>query len=293
MRQRAFLMAPRSRRTPPRPIVPAMNPRILRTTPLVFGACALPIATGRAPQAPVVPPTISTNRPSFSDSATLVPANHLQVETGYTFTGRSRNGTRTERHAVPEVLTRYRLLERLEGQLLWSGFVRQDTHAGGTSTHDSGAGDPGLGIRVPIEDQHGWMPTLALGASATLGLGDDTFGTGNHTVPTGKVLWSYAFDGGLGLGGNFVVGHLHDGQERFEQVAASVYGTLVLGDRTSVFGEYFVVTPYANGTGPAHSIDGGVLWLASRTVQLDARIGCGLNDEADDFFAGTGISFLF
>jgi hypothetical protein len=36
-----------------------------------------------------------------------------------------------------------------------------------------------------------------------------------------------------------------------------------------------------------------VLFLLSRTVQLDARVGCGLNDEADDFFTGVGISFLF
>jgi len=37
----------------------------------------------------------------------------------------------------------------------------------------------------------------------------------------------------------------------------------------------------------------GVLFLTSRTVQLDARVGFGLDDEADDFFTGFGISFLF
>lgn len=255
-------------------------------------ACAGPAAARPRQDGPEAP-TISTNRPSFSDSASLVPAGHLQLETGYTFTKRSRSGTETERHAVPEVLARYRLLDRLETQVLWGGFASQDTTSGGTTTEANGDTDLGFGLRVPIEDQHGWMPTLALGGSATVGTGDDDFSTGDHTVPTGKVLWAYSFDGGFGLGGNFIVSYPHDGQERFDQVAASVYGTWSLGERTTLYGEYYVVTPYANGTGPAHTVDGGVLFLASRTVQLDARVGFGLDDEADDFLTGLGISFLF
>lgn len=256
------------------------------------GACALPSAPGPR-QDGAAPPTIGTNRPSFSDSASLVPAGHLQLETGYTFTKRHRAGTATERHAAPEVLARYRLLERLETQVLWGGYASQDTTSAGTTSEADGDTDLGFGLRVPIEDQHGWMPTVALGAIATVGTGDDAFSTGDHTVPTGKILWAYSLEGGFGLGGNFVLSHPFDGQERFDQFAASVYGTWTIDARTTLFGEYYVVTPYANGTGAAHTVDGGVLFLASRTVQLDARVGFGLDDEADDFFTGFGISFLF
>jgi hypothetical protein len=268
-----------------------MRFRLRLAAPLCLAACATPTASGSADEPDL--PTISTNRPSFSDSTSLVPANHLQVETGYTFTKRRRAGTATERHAVPEVLMRFRLLDRLETQVSWGGYLSQRSEAAGAVTDTEGTSDIGVGIRVPIEEQRGWMPTIALGASVTLGTGDDDFSTGDHAVPVGKVLWSYAFDGGFGLGGNLVFGYPHDGQQRFDQVAASVYGTYTLNDRASVFGEYFVVAPYANGTGPAHTVDGGVLYLLSRTVQLDARVGLGLNDHADHVFAGVGISVLF
>lgn len=259
---------------------------------LFLGACALPAAPGSR-QGAAAPPTISTNRPSFSDSASLVPADHVQVETGYTFTKRHRSGTETERHAVPELLLRYRLLDRLETQVLWGGYAFQDATSGGSTVEADGDTDFGFGIRVPIEAQHGWMPTLALGGIATIGTGDDAFSTGDHAVATGKLLWAYAFEGGFGLGGNCIASYPYDGRERFDQLAASVYGTWSLDDRITLYGEFYVVTPYANGSGPAHNVDGGVLFLASRTVQLDARVGFGLDDEADDFFTGVGISLLF
>jgi hypothetical protein len=265
-----------------------MNPLGFAVPAVALGACALPPL-----QDPAAGPTIGTTRPSFSDSASLVPAQHVQLETGYTFTKRNRAGVDTERHAAPEVLARCRVLERLEAQVLWGGYARQDTTSGGAVVQDDGGTDLGLGVRVPIAEQDGLVPQLSLGGIATLGTGHGAFGTNDHTVPTGKILWAYALDGGLGLGGNVIASYSFDGVERFDQVAASAYGTCGLGDRTSVFAEYFVVTPYANGTGPAHSAAGGVLFLVSRTVQLDARIGFGLNDEADDFFTGAGASFLF
>lgn len=269
-----------------------MTTRGLLLVPLLSAACAGAAAARPRQDAPPAP-TISTNRPSFSDSASLVPADHLQLEIGYTFTSRSRSGTETERHAAPEVLARHRLLDWLETQVLWGGFASLDARSGDTTEEANGDTDLGFGLRVPIEDQHGWLPTLALGGSATVGTGDDAFSTGDHTVPTGKILWAYAFAGGFGLGGNFIAAYPHDGQDRFDQVAASVYGTWSLDERTTLFAEYYVVTPYANGTGSAHTVDGGVLFLASRSAQLDARVGFGLDDEADDFFSGFGISFLF
>lgn len=245
-----------------------------------------------SPPADPSAPTISANRPSFSDGTALVPPGHLQLETGYTFTRRNRSGTTTERQAAPEILARYRLLDRLEGQLLFGGYQFQHTSTGGAASDADGASDLGFGVRIPIEPQHGLMPTLALGGSATFGTGADAFSTGAHAVPTGKILWSYDIDGGFGLGGNFVLAYPDDGEQRFAQSAASVCASCAI-DRFTLFGEYFVVTPYANHTGPAHSLDAGLLYLVSRCVQVDARVGFGLDDEADDFFTGAGISFLF
>jgi len=44
---------------------------------------------------------------------------------------------------------------------------------------------------------------------------------------------------------------------------------------------------------PQHYFDGGLTYLISSDVQWDLRAGLGLNDAADDFFVGTGLSIRF
>lgn len=44
---------------------------------------------------------------------------------------------------------------------------------------------------------------------------------------------------------------------------------------------------------PQHYCDGGLTYLISSDVQWDIRAGLGLNDAADDFFVGTGLSIRF
>lgn len=270
-------------------MLPVMKIALLLTSCAIAPGCAL--RSARAPQEPAKPPTISTNRPSFSDSASLVPAGHFQIENGYTFTKRRDDGVATTRQAVPDVLARVRVLDRLEAQVLWGGYLWQGTREAGSTTRTDGASDLGFGLRVPIAEQDGWLPMLSLGGILTVGSGDDTFSTGGHAVPTGKVLWAYSLPGGCGLGGNLIAACPYDGTDRFEQLAASVWGTVPLAENTTLYGEYFVVG--GNGVGPANSIGSGLLHLLSRTVQVDVRVGCGLDSNADDFFTGLGVSFLF
>ena len=45
--------------------------------------------------------------------------------------------------------------------------------------------------------------------------------------------------------------------------------------------------------GPAHSGNGGVTCLLRENVQLDATLGIGASDDADDWFLGVGVSVLF
>ena len=42
-----------------------------------------------------------------------------------------------------------------------------------------------------------------------------------------------------------------------------------------------------------HYLDGGVTYLINMNLQLDARIGLGLNDDAAEFFVGAGVSYRY
>ena len=42
-----------------------------------------------------------------------------------------------------------------------------------------------------------------------------------------------------------------------------------------------------------HYMDGGFTFLLHNNLQLDFRAGFGLNEQSDDYFAGTGLIFRY
>lgn len=239
------------------------------------------------------PLTISTNRPSFNDTTSIVPIGHFQLETGYTFTFRDRDDVETQTHNAPELFARIPLLEdRLELQFGTSGYIwsRSDDGSGFDSTE--GFSDMSVGLRLKVADQAGWRPRIAVQASTTTGIGTD--GISNQTAePTFKFLWSYSLEDGWGIYGTAGIGYLTAGDDRFIQGQGGICLSKTLSEKWSVYGEYYVFGPSSKGTDAAHYISGGAAYLITSRIQLDGRIGFGLNDEANNVLAGVGISFLF
>jgi hypothetical protein len=105
-------------------------------------------------------------------------------------------------------------------------------------------------------------------------------------------LWGDKWTG-FGVYGNFNLAYPTTNGDRFLQGAGSICGTYAINDNLGVFAEYYVVRPAAKGTDAAHSIDCGTTYLLNDRIQLDARVGVGLNRTADNAYVGVGISFLF
>ena len=57
--------------------------------------------------------------------------------------------------------------------------------------------------------------------------------------------------------------------------------------------EYYGKFRARGGRGPEHYLDVGLTYLLTNRIQLDVWAGIGLNDRADDYFVGGGISMLF
>ncbi len=248
------------------------------------------------------PLVISTDRPSFSDTTGIVPVGHYQLETGYTFTFRNRDDVETQRHNGPEILARVGLIDdRLELRATTSAYVWSRTNDGSGAGFASSEGfsDVALGFKLKLTDQEGALPRLVLEGITTVGAGNRDIST-RQVEPTVKLIWSYDLEKlcgdkwkGFGVYGNFNYAYPTTDGERFSQGAGSICGTYAITDKLGVFAEYYVVGPAAKGTDAAHSVDFGTSYLIDNRVQLDARVGFGLNKTADNAFAGVGISFLF
>jgi hypothetical protein len=248
------------------------------------------------------PLVISTDRPSFSDTAGIAPVGHLQLETGYTFTFRNRDGVETQRHNGPELLARVGLLDdRLEFRATTSGYTwsRTDDGTGSGYASNEGFSDVALGFKLKLTDQDGALPRLALEGVTTVGAGSQDISS-RRAEPTIKLIWSYDLEKlwgdnwrGFGVYGNVNLAYATTNGDRFLQGAGSICGTYAVNDMLGVFAEYYVVGPAAKGTDAAHYFDFGGAYLLSNRVQLDARVGFGLNRTADNVYVGVGISFLF
>lgn len=258
-----------------------------------FAACAVQDGGNRPGAAVAELPPISPNRPTFSDGTSLVPVGHVQLETGYTYTKRTQAGVDSERHNVPEVVLRARVSGTVEARAIWNGITSADVDGAG---RDDGGTDPALGIVVPLFEQGDLTPAIAIEALSTLGIGDHAFSSG-HADPTGKLLWSYG--GGrlpewLSIGGNLNASWPTENGDRFTQTAASVWASVTgPAPDTSWFAEWYVVSRPANNVASTQSVDCGIVQRLSPRIAIDARVGFGLDDRADDFFTGIGLSFLF
>ena len=71
--------------------------------------------------------SIVTDRPGFSDSASLVPRGRFQIEGGYTFTYDREGKRRTIDHQFPEIALRTGLTDWLEFRAKWNGFSLTQT----------------------------------------------------------------------------------------------------------------------------------------------------------------------
>jgi hypothetical protein len=249
--------------------------------------------------APLTEPII-TDRPDFTESTAVVPWGHLQFESGYTFTYDDEDGTRSADQTFPEYLLRIGLVEDVELRIGWIGmslaesWFEEKNDVGRTrdrDVHDDGATDMTVGGKIHLIDTHGLVPEFSIITELSIPTGGKTKTSGD-VDPQVKLLWSYDLTDNLSLSGNlnFAV-PTNDDDRRFFQTAASVSLGYKFSERWGAYTEYFGFYPNDRDTDCAHYFNGGFTFLITDNIQFDVRSGCGLNEEADDFFAGCGLSF--
>ncbi len=245
-------------------------------------------------QIPAAPPPaiISPDRGSFGDSTAIMPQFRLDLETGLTFAWRDRG--ESERRIIngPEGIARIGLLEdRLEVRALWAGYVdvREDTPAGRSTAN--GWSDVALGVKLKALDQDGWIPRTVLIAQTFVGAGGHEVAAG--VDPTVKAACSWDLGSGVSILTNVGASWPTDGEGRFTQGLGSILASWTVFDATTIFAEYYATFPIVRDDDGAHAVDFGVWQRLGDSVQLDFRVGFGLNAAADDVLLGAGIAFLF
>lgn len=232
-----------------------------------------------------------TDRPDFTEASVTVGRGVLQIETGYTYVFDNDGVSQTIAHSYPETLFRYGIFaEWLELRAAWN-YTNEIVD----SVESGGAEDLYLGFKIALTPQEGWLPEMALVPQMTVPTGAAAF-RANDMHP--GVNWLYAWDlnDWLSTGGSTQINRTVTtlGGQSFSEFAQSWTIGYSLTDRVGAYTEYFGLIPHSgDGAKPQHYFDGGFTLLLSDDIQFDIRGGVGLNDDADDYFVGTGLSLRF
>lgn len=216
------------------------------------------------------------DRPDFTESAVAVSPRRVQVEAGTTWT-RDEGESAQE---IGEVLVRIGVVEDLELRLGLGSWVR----SGDAEGWDGGS----LGLKARLVEGWGGRPELAvlLGAATPFG-GEEV--ADESWQPEAKLALGWELAEGLELGVNAGYARPGRGASRFDQAQWSAALGWGATERLGVFLEAFGFGREEAGGGATRYLDGGVTWLLGPELQLDARVGHGLGNEAADWFAGVGV----
>ena len=236
---------------------------------------------------------LESDRPDFTDSSTTVGYRRLQIESGYKYTQAIAGDPTHNAHDLPELLVRYGVAERLELRLAWDeGMVfdrYMDRNLGRVVT-DNGSTDLDAGFKYAISKQDKWRPQSAITVSVSAPVGSPAQSS-RQVDAFVNCLYSWELTKKLSLNcstGNLWTAELGDHFSRFSQSASVEYE---LTEKLHVFNEWFAFFRRdSSDNRPQHYYDAGLTYLVTPNFQLDWRAGLGLNNAADGFFTGCGLT---
>jgi len=232
-----------------------------------------------------------TDRPDFTEASSTVGVGVAQLEFGYTYAFDNDGTDQTIGHSYPEPLLRAGILaDWLELRVAWNYATDQIN-----SVRLSGSEDLYLGFKIGLTPQEGLLPEMALIPQMTVPVGADAF-TADEVLPGLNWIYGWQVNDFLSTAASTQFNRAVDETttSAYTEWAQSWTFAYSLTDRLGAYTEWFAFFPHSADTAkPENYFNGGFTVLLSDNVQWDIRAGLGLNDAADDYFAGTGLSIRF
>ena len=249
---------------------------------------------GYGPAGPWFPSTEPAPvRPGLQEQIAGTAWGRLQLEGGYAFLCDAAGGVRMTQHALPDLLLRYGLTDRLEVRLGWPGYVatRYDGPLSDTSSDD--VLEPNVGCMLDLWAQRGIMPQTAVLAAVPITLEGSPFAL-DGLQPVAQFLYSWQFTDRLAWGGTTGMALFDVAGDHFVQLQQTVNLDCLLTGRLGVFGEWEMLVDHGSAThGSQHMLGGGVSFLMTRRTQVTWKAGLGLNEAAPDFLTDIRLAYRF
>jgi hypothetical protein len=218
------------------------------------------------------------DRPDFTESTETIAPRRVQLEAGAT----AEQGD-LDVLTIGETVIRIGLARRWELRVGANSWVSVDSPSG----DDSGFDDPSLTAKVRFNPDD---ERLAVGLlfGSTLALGDDDVGAPDEQ-PVVKLLLGGEFSPRLAWGANAGYVRASESGGRFDQLSGSFSLGVGVSERLGAFVEVYGFSEESEGGDTSTYADTGVTYLLSDDLQVDARIGSGIDGNDVDLFLGGGV----
>jgi len=238
---------------------------------------------------------IVTDRPDFTEASSTVGKGRVQLESGYTYVRDRSNGTTATLHSYPEALLRIGLFADWFELRIGQNLSSSRTSSTGGPANDFGVNDLYLGTKLGLTEQRGLFPEAALVLQALIPTGSRSI-TAGEVLPGANLLYGWTvIEDRLSIAGSTQVNRTLDESNRGRALfAQSLTVGYTLTEKLGAYTEWFAFLPTrAPESGSEHYFNGGFTYKVTPNFQLDIRAGLGLNERADDFFAGTGFAVRY
>lgn len=230
-------------------------------------------------------PDMVTDRPDKTESASVVPAGWLQIETGAEF---SRSvigiGYVLSRTNIAATLLRYGVFDKLELRLGGILLVEQRNKSG-VKTDISGLSDIMIGAKYNFSSDQPVVPDIALLIHLFLPAGKVEFKP-PKTEPQAVLSVSKAVNNFLAVGIN--IGAQYNSSNKETDYFYTISTALGITERIGSFIElYSEVLP---SSVPFTSLGAGFTYLLLPNIQLDCSGGNGLFHNSNVWYFGAGVS---
>ena len=266
----------------------AMKCDLLACVVSVGSILSSPAFASTVVQAPPEDPPISTDRPGFLFSPTVVPRGCLQFETGLpTLTIDRDSGDEVRTWTLP-VAVRYGLTEKLELRASLPTWTDLHDDRGPGSTDETGFSDSEVGVKFQLPELSGGP--LAVQASLRLPTGEDPFTTDEAG---GSVYLLHGRDVGESFWLQTMVGYTYTPIDGADDGANGSIAALVshpVADRWSGYVEGTALPGLQNTPGQSYA-GGGLVWTATHDLQFDLSADFGLDEDSADVIASFGVSW--
>ncbi len=245
-----------------------------------LAVCVAAVAHGQAAD----PLPIDTDRPDFTDGTHSVARGRIQLELGYTYQ-QGRGTDAGHQHSLPEAMVRIGVTSWAEIRVSDNYLIQQGDEPGAASIR--GRDDVYIGTKVMATSQRALLPALSFEVKATVPSGSAI--SAHRVLPGGALLLSWEASGPWSAGVEFFVTRAAD---EGSQGVASLSIQYQATKRIQLYGEAFSQEPIGGsaGTPSTQYLNSGLMLLLTNNLQLDARIGIGLNQAADRYFTGIGFA---